>query len=121
MTGGEHTSTTVTEIDLIVVDETVDLDERERRRARSYTVEVRTPAGFEALFRVHPDELVEKLAKHAERYFVNKGELAPGNYRLELLKDGTAVPLTPSATLRDSGVTAGAVCALVVADPQVDG
>ncbi|SCL36364.1 hypothetical protein GA0070624_5533 [Micromonospora rhizosphaerae] len=121
MTAGEHTSTTVTEIDLIEVDETVGHDERERRRARSYTVEVRTPAGFEALFRVHPDELVEKLATQAERHFVNKGELAPGNYRLELLKDGTTVPLTPSATLRDSGVTAGAVCALVVADPQVDG
>ena len=75
VTAGEHISRTVTEIDLIEVDETVDHDERERRRARSYTVEVRTLAGFEALFRVHPDELVEKLAQHAEQYFVNRGEL----------------------------------------------
>jgi hypothetical protein len=121
MTAGEHASTTVTEIDLIEVDETVDHTERKRRRARSYVVEVRTPAGFEARFRVHPGELVETLATHAEQFFVNKGELAPGNYRLELLRDGTTVPLTPSATLHDAGVTAGAVCALVVADPQVDG
>jgi hypothetical protein len=28
---------------------------------------VRTPAGFEARFRVHPDERVETLARHAER------------------------------------------------------
>lgn len=76
MSAREHTSTTVAEIDMIDIDETVDHDERERRRARSCTVEIRTPAGFEAAVRVHPDELVEKLAKHAEQYFVNRGELA---------------------------------------------
>jgi len=81
----------LTEIDLSEVDQTVGHDERRR----SYTVEVRTPAGFESLFRVHADQQVEKLATKAERHFVNQGELAPGNYRLELLKDGTAVPLTP--------------------------
>jgi len=107
----------LTEIDLSEVDQTVGHDERRR----SYTVEVRTPAGFESLFRVHADQQVEKLATKAERHFVNQGELAPGNYRLELVKDGTAVLLTPAATLGDSGVRAGAVCPLVVADPQVDG
>jgi hypothetical protein len=45
MTAGDHTSMTGTEIDLIEVDATVDQDERERRRARSYTVEVRTCGG----------------------------------------------------------------------------
>jgi hypothetical protein len=79
---------------------------------------VRTPAGFEARFRVHPQEKVEKLARQAERHFVRRGELAEGTYQLE---GGTSVPLVPSATLKEAGVVAGMVCVLVVADPQVDG
>jgi hypothetical protein len=41
MSAGEHTSTTVVEIDMIDIDDTADHDERERRRTRSYTVEIR--------------------------------------------------------------------------------
>ena len=70
---------------------------------------------------MHPTERVETLARHAERYFVRRGELAAGNYRLERVAGGTTVPLVASATLQESGVVAGTVCVLVVADPQVDG
>lgn len=118
---GAEEQTTVVDVDLVELDEGVDQDERERRRNKAYTVVVRTPAGFEARFRVHPSERVETLARQAERFFVRRGELAEGNYRLEKLADGTTVPLVPSATLRESGVVKGTVCVLVVADPQVDG
>ncbi|PWK84596.1 hypothetical protein C8D88_108211 [Lentzea atacamensis] len=120
-TMGAEEQTTVVDVDLVELDEGVDQDERERRRNKAYTVVVRTPAGFEARFRVHPNERVETLARQAERFFIRRGELAEGNYRLEKLADGTTVPLVPSATLRESGVVKGTVCVLVVADPQVDG
>ena len=109
------------EVDLVDLDQNTDREERDRRHAGAYTVEVRTPAGFTARFRVHPAERVEILAQHAERHFIRRGELASGNYRLERLAHGEAIPLVASATLRDSGVVAGTVCVLVVADPQVDG
>jgi hypothetical protein len=111
----------VVAVDIVEVDGGINHEERERRRSRAYTVEVRTPAGFEARFRVHPDERVETLARYAERYFIHRGELTAGNYRLERLADGTTVPLVPSATLEESSVVSGTVCVLVVADPQVDG
>ncbi|WP_329064614.1 hypothetical protein [Amycolatopsis sp. NBC_01480] len=84
---------TEVDVDLIEIDE-VTVSEREDRRKKAYIVEVRTPAGFEARFRVHPQEKLE---------------------------GGTSVPLVPSATLKEAGVVAGTVCVLVVADPQVDG
>lgn len=118
---GAEEQTTVVDVDLVELDEGIDQAERERRRNKAYTVMVRTPAGFEARFRVHPNERVETLARQAERFFVRRGELAEGNYRLEKLDDGTTVPLVPSATLREAGVVKGTVCVLVVADPQVDG
>jgi hypothetical protein len=121
MNTAEKGLSTSVDVDLVEIDDDVNHDERERRRKRAYRVEVRTPAGFHAGFRVHSGERVERLARHAERHFVARGELASGNYRLELLGDGTTIPLTPSATLEESGVVAGSVCVLVVADPQVDG
>ena len=38
-------------VDIVEVDGDIDHEERERRQSRAYTVEVRTPAGFEAQFR----------------------------------------------------------------------
>lgn len=118
---GAEEQTTVVDVDLVELDEGVDKEERERPRNKAYTVVVRTPAGFEARFRVHPNERVETLARQAERYFVRRGELAEGNYRLEKLADGTTVPLVASATLGESDVIDGTVCVLAVVDPQVDG
>jgi hypothetical protein len=111
---------TEVDVDLIEIDE-VAANEREERRKKAYAVEVRTPAGFEARFRVHPQEKVEKLAREAEHHFLHRGELAAGNYQLKKLEGSTSVPLIPSATLKEAGVVAGTVCVLVVADPQVDG
>ncbi|MGW5744714.1 hypothetical protein [Amycolatopsis sp. NPDC003861] len=112
----------VVEVDVDLVEsDGIAMNERAERRKKAYVVEVRTPAGFEARFRVHPQEKVEKLARQAERHFVRRGELAEGNYRLEKLAGGTSVPLVPSATLKEAGVAAGTECVLVVADPQVDG
>jgi hypothetical protein len=42
------------DVDLVELGEGVDQVERERRRNKACTVVVRTPAGFEARFRVHP-------------------------------------------------------------------
>jgi hypothetical protein len=111
---------TEVDVDLLEIDE-VAASEREERRKKAYVVEVRTPAGFEARFRVHLQEKVEKLARQAERHFARRGEPAEGNYRMEKLAGGASVPLVPSATLKEAGVVAGSVCVLVVADPQVDG
>jgi hypothetical protein len=47
--------TTVVDVDLVELDEGVDQDERGRRN-KAYAVVVRTPTGFEARFRVHPNE-----------------------------------------------------------------
>lgn len=55
-TMGAEEQTTVVDVDLVELDEGVDQEERERRRNKAYTVVVRTPAGFEARFRVHPNE-----------------------------------------------------------------
>jgi hypothetical protein len=57
---------------------------------------------------------VDTLTRQAERYFVRRGELAEGNYRLEKLADGTTVPLLPSATLRKAGVVKGTAGAVVL-------
>jgi hypothetical protein len=111
----------VEEIDLVEIDVTVDVEERQRRRQQSYAVTVKTPAGFEARFRVDPQEKVETLDRQAIRYFTSRSELAAGDYVLEKVEANTTVPLTPSASLKDSGVGPDAVCALVVAGPQVDG
>lgn len=64
---------------------------------------------------------METLARHAERYFIHRGELTAGSYRLKRLADGTTVPLVPSATLEESDGVPGSVSVLVVADRQVDG
>src|SRR5712691_6268087 len=111
----------VVEIDLVELDVKVEPEERDRRRRNAYAVMVKAPAGFEARFRVHPQERVETLTRHAIRHFTSHGELAVGDYVLEKIEAGTTVPLTPSASLADSGVGPDAVCALVVAGPQVDG
>jgi hypothetical protein len=111
----------VVAVDIVEVDGGIDHEERERRQSQgvlgrgAYSGRLRSPV------RVHPDERVETLARHAERYILHRGELTAGSYRLERLADGTTVPLLPSATLEDSGVVSGTVCVLVVADPQVDG
>jgi hypothetical protein len=119
MSAGSETE--VVEIDLVEIDITVEPEERDRRRRKAYTVIVKAPAGFEARFRVHPQERVETLARHAITHFTSRSELAAGDYVLEKIEAGTTVPLTPSASLADSGVGPDTVCALVVAGPQVDG
>ncbi len=119
MSAGNETE--VVEIDLVEIDVTVGPAEQDRRRRSAYAVVVKAPAGFEARFRVHPQERVETLTRHAIRHFTSRGELAAGEYVLEKIEAGTTVPLTPSASLADSGIGPDAVCALVVAGPQVDG
>jgi len=119
VTAAEETE--VIEIDLIEVDVTIDIDERARRRRHAYSVTIKAPAGFAALFRVHPHEHVETLTRHAIRHFTARGELSEGAYDLEKVEGASTVPLTSSATLQDSGVGRDAVCVLVVAGPQVDG
>lgn len=87
----------------------------------SYTVSVKTPAGFSDTFRVTDATKVETLTRKAVNKFSSVDQLATGNYRLVLLRDGTPTSLVASARLGDSGVVAGDELALVTADPQKDG
>jgi hypothetical protein len=111
----------VDEIDLVEIDITLDIEERGRRNRTAYRVVVKAPAGFVARFRVHPQERVETLMRHAIKHFTNRGQLGAGDYVLEKVEGTETTALTASATLKDSGVGPGSVCALVVAGPQVDG
>lgn len=87
----------------------------------SYTVTVKTPAGFADPFHVTDAIKVETLTREAVNKFSSAGQLAPGNYRLVLLRGGVATALVASARLGDVGVVAGDELALVTADPQKDG
>lgn len=87
----------------------------------SYTVTVKTPAGFSDPFHVTGAMKVETLTREAVNKFSSAGQLATGNYRLVLLRDGAATPLVASSSLGDDGVVAGDELALVTADPQKDG
>lgn len=109
------------DVDLIEIDIEIDTEERHRRRRVSYIVTVRSPAGFESHFRVYGRERVATLARVAITHFESRGQLQRGDYALEKIAGGTTEPLTPTATLEDSGVGPRAVCALVVAGAQVDG
>ncbi len=88
---------------------------------KTIQVTIRTPAGHEAQFEVRLRERVDKVARDATRYFVERGLLADDQYSLALVSDNVARPLEDAARLEDYAVTEGSVLALVNKQPQIDG
>ena len=88
---------------------------------RCVGVTVRTPAGASSAFGVEPDDVAGSLAERAVLWFVGRGQLEPGGFRLGLLRGTAIVDLAPRAALVDAGVTEGDVLHLLRDEPQVDG
>jgi len=72
--------------------------------------------------RFHTDAKVEHVTDVAVKHFVKEKVMAPGEYELVLVVDGTAQPpLAPTEKLEDVGVADGSLLALVSSEPHVDG
>jgi hypothetical protein len=84
-------------------------------------VEIRTPSNEPHDFKANEEERVLSLAKEATNYFVEHHLLAPGEYGLALLEDGTARPLPDEARLEEEGVQDHSVLVLRAKKPKVDG
>ena len=67
------------------------------------------------------NQRVDHVRRKAIQHFVDLNMMADGDYALALVRDNTAEALIDSSSLEDAGVTAGAVLALMVRGPQVDG
>lgn len=70
-------------------------------------------------FNVH--QKVDHVRRKAIQHFVSDHVMTDGDYALALVKDNVATPLIDSNSLEEVGVAAGAVLALIVRGPQVDG
>jgi hypothetical protein len=67
------------------------------------------------------NQQVDHVRRAAIRHFVHDGVMTDGDYLLALIVDGQARELADVQTLEEAGVTEGAVLALMVRGPQVDG
>lgn len=84
-------------------------------------VVVRTPAGASHDFNFQGRELVAEAAAKAIEYFVGQNLLEPGDYGLELVRDGQSTDMLDTNTLADYGVRDGDTLHLIPEKPQVDG
>lgn len=82
---------------------------------------VRTPAGATHRFRLRLDELVAEVVSVVIRYFVERNELAAGDYALAVIRGGQAEPMNDTSRLEEYGITDADVLQLVPEAPQVDG
>jgi hypothetical protein len=72
--------------------------------------------------RFHDDAKVEHVIDVAVKHFVKEKVMAPGEYELVLVVDGTAQPpLAPTEKLDVAGVADGSLLALISSEPHVDG
>jgi hypothetical protein len=67
------------------------------------------------------NQRVDHVRRAAIRHFVKDDVMADGDYLLALVIDGQARDLIDAQTLAEVGVTDGAMLALMVRGPQVDG
>jgi hypothetical protein len=67
------------------------------------------------------NDKVDVVRKAGLRHFVDAGVMTAGDYLLALVSDGHATELADSSSLEDAGVEEGAILALLVRGPQVDG
>jgi len=84
-------------------------------------VTVRTPAGASSAFGVERQETSGRLAERTVDWFVRRGQLEPGTFRLGLLRGATIVDLSAADGLAGAGVEEGDVLHLLTSEPQVDG
>ena len=82
---------------------------------------VRSPAGASHPFRFELDEFAAHAAATAIAYFVEKNEIEPGDYALELIRDGEPTPIADTSRLSDYDLRNGDQLHLITAKPQVDG
>lgn len=82
---------------------------------------VRSPAGTPHPFSFGLDELGAQAAATAIAHFVGKHEIEPGDYALELVRDGVATPIADTARLSDYDLHDGDELRLIPEQPQVDG
>jgi hypothetical protein len=83
-------------------------------------VTVRTPAGRSSAFAVERDDTADLLTERVVIYFVDRDLLAPGTYRLGVVRADAIVYLTPDAQLLAEGIVEGDVLHLLVTEPQFD-
>ena len=95
--------------------------EETHRHERAVEVIVRSPAGTPHQFRFGLGELWAQAAAAAISYFVDKQEIEPGDYALEVVRDGVATPIADTARLGDYELRDGDELHLVAEKPQVDG
>jgi len=84
-------------------------------------VTVRTPAGAGSAFGVERQETSGGLVERSVDWFVRRGQLEPGPFRLGLLRGATIVDLAADEGLAGAGVEEGDVLHLLTREPQVDG
>ena len=82
---------------------------------------VRSPAGTPHPFNFRLHELGAEATAKAIAYFVGKQEIEPGDYALELVRDGVANPIADTARLSDYDLHDGDELRLIPEKPQVDG
>jgi hypothetical protein len=82
---------------------------------------VRTPAGASHRFPLHLEELVARVVSVTIAYFVDRNELASGDYGLAVIRDGQAEPMADTSRLAEYHITDQDVLVLVPEAPQVDG
>lgn len=88
---------------------------------RCIGVTVRTPAGASTAFGVEPDDVTAVLVERSVEWFVHKGQLEPGGFRIGLLRGTAIVDLVDDAGLLAQGVVEGDVLHLLSTEPQIDG
>jgi len=84
-------------------------------------VTVRTPAGASHGFDFDRHELGVAAVATAVEHFVKGHELAPDDYGLAIVRDGTATDILDTNELCAYDIVDGDVLHLVVEKPQVDG
>lgn len=67
------------------------------------------------------NQRVDHVRRKAIDHFVDSNVMQPGDYALAIVRENNADPLIHSQSLEEAGVIDGAVLALMVRGPQVDG
>ncbi len=84
-------------------------------------VVVRTPAGASQPFTFDRHELAANAVATSIDYFVKKHEIEPGDYALELVREGHGTPIPDTARLSDYDIRDKDQLHLIAERPQVDG
>lgn len=84
-------------------------------------VVVRTPAGASQLFNFGRHELAANAVAKSIDYFVTKHEIEPGDYALELVREGQVTPIPDTARFSDFDIRDKDQLHLITERPQVDG